>query len=261
MAKTKAKSKKDTDVKPSINVDKVNDFLKDPNLLVKRNEEVMDKAQSLGEHALVAAESMMSEMRSQLISLIGDDAEKIKRLDEIINYPKNQLMAMTYNSVQLADLYNYFVAGGQPLDQGIMFIMNDYYSGVMLNSTTVPLHLLNVHDSEVPGINDPAWTTDPMPLTEVVANPGSRIPVRVETLKEVYYGYLSCFSFEVKREDNKVVRIQTNHPGISTKRGWIGTNSIYRWMEVSEEAVKNAWLTKAHSVTKVDRVAEALKEE
>ena len=78
MAKTKTKAKKDTDVKTSINVDKVNDFLKYPNLLVKRNEEVMDKAQSLAEHALVAAESMMSEMRSQLISLIGDDAEKIK---------------------------------------------------------------------------------------------------------------------------------------------------------------------------------------
>lgn len=224
---------------------------KDVKTLVDREAKLNARTLDHGTRALYGMNAMWRTMLTQLLQRFGNDDETVKFLTQVTDVPRYITSNLAYNAVQLADLHNYFLGGRQPLDEGSLFVMDDYARGVMTSGTGMLPAQLNIFDSTAPGAEDPRWSYDDVPTSRVVSDPtNGSVPVKVETFTDIFYGYLECYKYNIPG-DGTNYEVQTTHPGIRTKNGWITINSIYRWFETDAATVKNAWNTGTHHVKKV----------
>lgn len=212
----------------------------------------------INEYALSKAESVVNSAKqvwgvfaAEILSKIGDTEENRQWILEKSELLQASDFSKTYHAVQFMELFNFYVNGRQPWDLAALFIMNDHMRGFTNHAPNLPQSMMNVIDTTTPGMQDPRWTHDALPVSKLMADPNNaRIPVKVETFTDIMYGYLEMFRFQ-KEVNGEVLTFVTTHPGLRVKDNYVTVNSIYRWCEVEESTVKDAWLQGRSIVKKV----------
>ncbi len=186
--------------------------------------------------------SSWTNLLSQILTRLGDTPENREWLTSITAQLQSSSFQSAYFGVQLTELYNYHVNGQRPIDMGSLFVMNDFMRGFKNHVAAIPQQYLNVWDMESAGASgDPRLGFDPLPVTALQADPANaRIPVKVETFSDIMYGYLEMFRFGQMVGD-KPMNFLTNQPALRIKDNYVTPNSIFRWCEVDNDTVKQAW--------------------
>ena len=124
----------------------------------------------------------------------GDTEENRKYLLSCFAQLETASFNMAYHGIQFTELFNYYINGQNTLDLGALFGMNDHIRGFLNHAHGIPLTSLNVYDKEIAGGDDPRWSFDPLPISRIYEDPQNvRIPVKVETLNEICFGYKGEF--------------------------------------------------------------------
>lgn len=213
----------------------------------KINEFALSKAEA----SVKSAKQIWGVFQAELLSKIGDTPENREWILEKSALLQTSDYSKTYHAVQFMELFNYYVNGRQPWDLAALFIMNDHMRGFTNHAANLPLELLNVVDNKTAGAQDPRFTFDALPVSTLLADPqNARIPVKVETFTDIMYGYLEMFRFQ-KEVEGQVMTFVTTHPALRVKDNYVTMNSIYRWCEVEESSVKDAWMS-GRSIVKKD---------
>lgn len=226
--------------------------------VVEQTQEQLEAGSKINEYALSKAEASVQSAKqvwgvfsAELLSKIGDTPENREWILEKSELLQTSDFSKTYHGVQFMELFNYYVNGRQNWDLAALFIMNDHMRGFTNHAANLPQDLLNVVDMKTAGAQDPRWTYDALPINYLMEDPqNNRIPVKVETFTDIIYGYLEMFRFQ-KQAGEEVVTFVATHPALRVKDNYVTTNSIFRWFQVEESDVKNAWL-QGRSIVKKD---------
>lgn len=196
--------------------------------------------------------SSWTSLLSQILARVGDTPENREWLTSITAQLQSSSFQSAYFGVQLTELYNYYVNGQRPIDLGSLFVMNDFMRGFKNHVAAIPQQYLNIWDMESVGASsDPRLGFDALPVTALQADPANaRIPVKVETFTDIMYGYLEMFRFGQMIGD-KPMNFLTNQPALRVKDNYVTPNSIFRWCEVDNDTVKQAWYQGRSIVKKV----------
>lgn len=208
-------------------------------------------------YAIDIAEDTVKSLKGQWVVLLNDLLEKMGNTPENREWLNQRTAEIqvasfltSYNAMQLSELFNFYINGGNEMDVGALFLMNDIIRGIRNHAAAFPQAYMNVYDPDLAGVDDPRWSYDNLPTERLMVNPGNvRIPVKIETFTELMYGYLELFAYN-KQVDGKLVKIQTTLPAIRIKDNFVVPNAVFRWFEVDEDTVKNAWNTGRSKVTK-----------
>ncbi len=204
---------------------------------------------SIQKYGLSQAEDNVRFLRSawtdlihQILNRIGDTPENREWLTSITALLQTSNYQAAYFGVQLVELYNYHVNGQRPIDIGSLFVMNDYMRGFKNHIGAIPQKYLNVWDMDTAGASaDPRLDFGDLPVSILNADPtNARIPVKVETFTDIMYGYLEMFRFSQMVGD-RPMNFVTSQPALRIKDNYVTPNSIFRWCEVDNDTVKNAW--------------------
>lgn len=186
--------------------------------------------------------SSWTSLLSQILDRVGDSEENREWLTAITAQLQSANYQAAYFGVQLTELYNYYVNGQRPIDMGSLFVMNDFMRGFKNHVAAIPQNFLNVWDMESVGASaDPRLGFEPLPVSALQADPANaRIPVKIETFTDIMYGYLEMFRF-AQMVGDKPMNFLTNQPALRIKDNYVTPNSIFRWCEVDNDTVKQAW--------------------
>lgn len=186
-------------------------------------------------------ETLWDVFSSELLTKLGDTPENRQWLLDKTAFLRHAHLATALNAIDFVEYYQHYVVGKREVDLPVIFTLENLGRGIRNHASAIPLTALNKHGV---GSDDPRWTYESLPVSRLFAGePGSvRIPIRGETLTETIYGYLELFTFE-KKVGDRIVRHITEIPAIRVKDNYIVPNAVWRWFEVDESSVKDAWLT------------------
>ena len=177
----------------------------------------------------------------EVIKKLGDTPENRQWLLDKTTFLRHAHIATALNAVDFVEYYQHYVVGKREVDLPVIFTLENLGRGIRNHASAIPMTALNKHGV---GTDDPRWVYDNLPVGRLfTGEPGSvRIPIRGETLTETIYGYLELFTFE-KQIGDRIVKHITEIPAIRVKDNYIVPNAVWRWFEVEETAVKDAWRT------------------
>lgn len=197
-------------------------------------------------------------MLTSLLQRLGDSPENVEYLKNLTAPAQILMKTLSYNAVGLAEMHEAYINQGQELDVGAKFVMDNQMRGIYNFGFGVLPSAFNIYDPDAPGADDPRWSYDVLPTDDLAEKPGIlEIPVRIETFTDIFYGHLTCFSYQITAPNGKLYTMQTTQPAIRVNKNWITPNSVHRWFRTDDQTVKNAWLTgKGHYVKKQPDLSE-----
>lgn len=140
------------------------------------------------------------------------------------------------NSVMLVEYLQHYLIGKKNIPLPAFYKIEDLMTGVKRHVTALPSEVLNK-----PGVgsDDPRWKTEPLPMAGLKED--TRIPVKCETFDSIIYGYLELFRQEVMDENNQIYVEVSPFPAIRIAKNYVPATAVWRWFEVDEQTVKDAW--------------------
>lgn len=230
----------------------LNDAKTNHQTLTKESAAVQEYGLSKAEDGIRFLKAAWTDFLSQILARLGDTPENRAFLETSSELLQTSNLQTAYNGIQFMELYNYHINGQRPIDLGTLFVMNDFMRGMSNHISAIPQNYMNVHDYTSPGASsDPRLGFDPLPISKLTVDPANaRVPVKIETFTDIMYGYLQMMSYQTMIGD-KAVTLLTNHPCIRIKDNLVSVNAIYRWCEVDNDIVKQAWYQGRSIVKKV----------
>lgn len=242
----------DTDQEVLDQIAKVNEANEEYGQISKESAAVQSYGLSKAEDNIRFLKAAWTDFLSQVLARLGDTPENREFLEKTSALLQTSNLQTAYNGVQFMELFNYHINGQRPIDLGTLFVMNDFLRGFSNHVAAIPLNYLNVYDFDSVGASsDPRLGFDALPIQKLAADPANaRIPVKIETFTDIMYGYLEMFRYQ-KMMGDKPITLLTDHPSIRIKDNYVAVNAIYRWCEVDNDTVKQAWYQGRSIVKKV----------
>lgn len=194
-----------------------------------------------------ATDFAVSTLHSSFLHAIDILVEKFatdENKEEISTFIKDTLeplhsagIVTANNSVMLVEYLQEYLIKQRNIPLPAFYKIEDLMTGVKRHVTALPAEVLNK-----PGIgsDDPRWKTEPLSMDKLDAE--TRIPVRCETFDSVLYGYLELFRQETLNEETKDIQYEVSpFPAIRISKNYVPVSAVWRWYEVDEKTVKDAW--------------------
>ena len=155
------------------------------------------------------------------------------------------MLHMSAAGSEFMDYYNeYFIRRrGEVVETPVIFHMQNLATSFSRASHALPPAVLNKHGV---GSDDPNWTYNLLPTDRIVQTDERgryiRVPIKAETFNEIIFGFYELFIHE-KEVEGKKIYLTTEFPAIRVKENYIPPSAIWRWYEVTEKDVRDAWHT------------------
>lgn len=182
-----------------------------------------------------------------LVNKLGANEENEEWVRSACSLLRGSHLGTAIHAADLIDTYNYHVVTNRQHDEIIGFILQDKIAAVTSQYTAIPRAALSLHPKEMDA--DKRWLYTPLPAQRLLTGKERSIPVRIQTPKDTIFGYYELMIKEWATPDGKVARAGTTVPCVRIKSGYILPNSTWRWHEVEERDVKDAWLRGKDMVT------------
>lgn len=176
---------------------------------------------------------------------VGENDENLKWLRSQTSILQFAMLHMSAAGSEFLEYYDqYFLRNkGEIVETPVIFHMQNLATGFSRASHALPAPALNKHGV---GSDDPNWTYDVLPTKRITEQDARgrfiRVPIKAETFNEIIFGYYELFVHE-KEVDGKKIYLTTEFPAIRVKDNYIPPMAIWRWYEVSEKDVRDAWHT------------------
>lgn len=193
------------------------------------------------EFALICLGKAWNVVTDGIINLleVTDEKKKQQLLAWLQPLRRSHLSTIEHTS-EFIDNFEHHVLRERNLDHVVEFLLTDLMIGIKNNYTGLPREHIAERKPETD--KDPNWNYGPLPKARIFA--GERIPVKVQTNQQTFYGYYECLVHQVANPTvpGKIINIQTTVPTIRLKKEQVAPNSAWRWQEISEARLKDHWL-------------------
>lgn len=180
-----------------------------------------------------------------LATKLGGGEENETWVKNICSTLRSSHIGTAIHAADLIDNYNYNVLERKEHDEVVGFLLQNSIAGIRNHYSAIPRRSFSLHPAEMDA--DTRWKYGPLPMERALN--GEKIPMRLQTLQDTIFGYYELMIKRVLGENNQIIEYVTTIPAIRTKKGYLLPNTIWRWHEVEERDVKQAWLMGRDLVT------------
>lgn len=192
-----------------------------------------------GGYATLMMNTYMGELLNQMKEDMQLTDDQFNILNRGLGNTWSRMNGVVSAALEYTEMFQYHVVENRRLNGPVLFKMNDLAAKMYRNALFVDPRV-TARRPEV-GDADPRWTHCPLPYERLVADQTKigtvRIPVKADTGLETIHGFYELYVEPVENGND----VTTTLGAIRSKEHYHIPNSVYRWIEVSEQVVRDKW--------------------